>query len=277
MLLKIPDKYEIKVKHVTQRDKLLTGCELISTKTVLEYWGKKDINVEKMIKLMEQDKLRVTSDGVWYGRSPSQAFIGDPHQLSGFGCYPPVIKDMVDEFKFNDIITADTTGMTLGELCEEYVIQDIPPLIWATDCMVEPTDGDRWKLVGERGVITNETFVWPLNEHCLVLTGYDKDYYYLCDPLDYREVVKYDKKLVEKRYNQLGQMSLIIRLDRSVHPQDAASRTQKSSSTPPAKETASQAAASSTLPAKETTSQAASLSTLPAKETTSQAAAVNSK
>ncbi len=212
---KIPDKYEIKVKHVTQRDKLLTGCELISTKTVLEYWGKKDINVEKMIKLMEQDKLRVTSDGVWYGRSPSQAFIGDPHQLSGFGCYPPVIKDMVDEFKFNDIITADTTGMTLGELCEEYVIQDIPPLIWATDCMVEPTDGDRWKLVGERGVITNETFVWPLNEHCLVLTGYDKDYYYLCDPLDYREVVKYDKKLVEKRYNQLGQMSLVVRLDRS--------------------------------------------------------------
>ena len=212
---KIPEKYEIKVKHVTQRDKLITGCELISTKTVLEYWGKKDATVDNMIKHMEQDKLRVSSDGVLYGMSPAQAFIGDPHQLSGFGCYPPVIKDMVEDFGYSDIITTETTGMTLRELCEEYVIQDIPPLIWATDCMVEPYDGNSWKLVGERGVITDETFVWPLNEHCLVLVGYDKDHYYLCDPLDYREVVKYDKKLVEKRYNQLGQMSLVIRIDRS--------------------------------------------------------------
>ena len=44
---KLPEKYEIKVKHITQQDKLLTGCELISAKTVLEYWGKKDISLDK--------------------------------------------------------------------------------------------------------------------------------------------------------------------------------------------------------------------------------------
>ena len=274
---KIPEKYEINVKHVTQRDKLITGCELISTKTVLEYWGKKNVDVEQMIKLMDQDKLRVTSEGVWYGRSPSQAFIGDPHQLSGFGCYPPVIKNMVDDFKYGDIITEETTGMSLEELCSEYVIQDVPPLIWATDSMVEPTDGDKWKLVGERGIITDETFVWPLNEHCLVLIGYDKDYYYLSDPLDYREVVKYSKQLVEKRYNQLGQMSLVIWADRG-EPQEVSSQISAASSAPPAKNTASQtSAASSKPPAKNTSSQTSAASSIPpAMDTASQTSAASS-
>lgn len=211
---KLPEKYQIKVKHITQMDKLLTGCELISAKTVLEYNGKKDISLDKMISHLEQSKIHVNSEGEWYGLSPEQAFIGDPYRLDGFGCYPPVIINMVDDFKFKDIIAEDTSSMSLQELCDEYVVQDIPPLIWVTDGMVDPLDGDRWKLVGERGVITDETFVWPLHEHCLVLVGYDKNNYYLCDPLDYREVVKYDKKLVEKRYNQLGQMSLIIRKKR---------------------------------------------------------------
>lgn len=214
---KLPEKYEIKVKHITQQDKLLTGCELISAKTVLEYWGKKNISLDKMISHIDQSKIYVSSDGEWYGLSPSQAFIGDPYRLDGFGCYPPVIKNMVNDFKFKDIVVEDTSTMTLQELCDEYVVQDIPPLIWATECMIDPIDGDRWKLIGERGVITNETFVWPLNEHCLVLVGYDKKNYYLCDPLDYREVVKYDRELVEKRYNQLGQMSLIIRLKRNAN------------------------------------------------------------
>lgn len=64
--------------------------------------------------------------------------------------------------------------------------------------------------MGEKGTVTDETFVWPLHEHCVVLTGYDKNYYYFTDPLDSRDTVKYDKKLVEQRYKEMGEMSLII-------------------------------------------------------------------
>lgn len=141
-----PEKYNIKVKHITQQDKLITGCELISTKTVLEYYGKKNISLDTMIDNMEQSRIFVSDEGLLYALSPSQAFIGDPHQTSGFGCFPPVIENMVESLGCGDLIAEDTTGMSLGELCATYVIQDIPPLIWVTDSMIASAPGDSWRL-----------------------------------------------------------------------------------------------------------------------------------
>ena len=51
-------------------------------------------------------------------------------------------------------------------------------------------------------------FQWIGREHCLVLTGYDNQYYYFNDPLSGK--VKYAKSLVETRFSQLGKQSLVI-------------------------------------------------------------------
>ena len=63
--------------------------------------------------------------------------------------------------------------------------------------MVETGQGPGWKL--EDG----STYYWPLNEHCMVLIGYDDSRYYFADP--YRGMVKsYSHWLCESRYKDIG-------------------------------------------------------------------------
>ena len=206
---KPPEKHVIKIGHIVQYDKLVTGCELISANVVLNYYDK-NVNYEQIIKHTKFGKIHVSKDGKWYGSSPSEAFLGDPHRIDGMGCFAPVIVDMVDDFGFTDICAKDTTGVDLNELIEKYVANDIPVMIWVTDSMCPLGKGDVWHLTNEDGSISKETFTWPLNEHCVVLMGYDKNNYYLSDPLSYSECVKYDKKLVETRFKDLGCMSVVI-------------------------------------------------------------------
>ena len=43
----------------------------------------------------------------------------------------------------------------------------------------------------------------------MVLKGYDSKYYYFLDPMDKNEAT-YEKKLVEKRYEELGKQAIVI-------------------------------------------------------------------
>ena len=52
-------------------------------------------------------------------------------------------------------------------------------------------------------------FTWIAGEHCLVLTGYNKEYYFLNDPQS-GTTVAYPKATVEKRYNELGRQAVYI-------------------------------------------------------------------
>ncbi len=212
---KIPKSHKLKVTHITQYDKLITGCEIVCTKTVLDYYGIKGVSLKTLTNAIESDKLRMSSDGRLYGKSPSQAFIGDPTRIDGFGCFPSVICDLVDDLELEGYYTEDTTGMSLGDLCSTYIIQDVPVLIWVTDSMVPVVDGDSWYLTDENGKISSKRFVWPLNEHCVVLTGYDKNNYYISDPLSWSETSSYPKAAVDERFTALGRMSAVVWQDKN--------------------------------------------------------------
>ncbi len=205
-----PEKHVMKFPHITQSDKMLTGCEIVSTSMVLSYYGKDKITLNQIYKNMNRGDVHVDKDGKWYGMSPDMAFIGNPHEYSGMGCYPPVVKGSLDNFLFDDISAQITTGTPLEELSFTYTANDIPVLLWVTTGMIESEKGSKWSVMNEYGELTGEKFVWPLHEHCVVLVGYDKKYYYLSDPLDSRSSVKYEKKLVDKRYKELGSMSLAV-------------------------------------------------------------------
>lgn len=213
---KLPEKYVIKdVGHIIQYDKLITGCELVSTKVVLDYYGFDKITLDTYVKSVDRSELKVNSKGVLYGKSPYQAFIGNPKRVDGFGCFPPVICNMVNGLELERIYTEDTTEKTLDELCQTYIVQDVPILIWVTDGMGSTCEGDCWNLVDDKGKITTKVFVWPLNEHCVVLMGYDKNNYYLSDPLAWGSPSKYNKQTVNERYKELGSMSAVIWKDRA--------------------------------------------------------------
>lgn len=207
-----PKEAHLNVPHYSQTEEMPTGCELVSTRMVLKYYGF-DVSYNDIIENLNCSYLKMDKNGKLYGDSPFNSFIGNPKENSGFGCYPPVIIDLIDSLSPEGLRTEDTSSIPLDFLAETYLNLDIPVLVWVTIDMGESYLTDTWYLTDEKNKITNEKYRWRAEEHCMVLVGYDEKYYYLNDPLSTNKTVKYKKSLVEKRYEEVGCYSLIIRSD----------------------------------------------------------------
>lgn len=207
-----PKEVRLKVPHYLQTEEMPTGCELVSTRMVLKYYGV-DVSYNEIIKNLNCSQLKMDKNGKLYGDSPFNSFIGNPRENSGFGCYPPVIIDLIDRLSPEGLRTEDTSSLPIDFLAETYLNLDIPVLVWVTIDMGESYLTDTWYLTDEKNKITNKKYRWRAEEHCMVLVGYDEKYYYLNDPLSANKTVKYKKSLVEKRYEEIGCYSLIIRSD----------------------------------------------------------------
>lgn len=206
-----PKEYQLKVKHYSQSEEMPTGCEIVSTRMILDYYGMDKFSYSDILSHLTRCDLKVSKDGKLYGKSPFEAFIGNPKESSGFGCYPPVIIGMIEDFDFDNLYGEDTSGLPLDFVAKTYVSQDIPVLVWVTIDMRESYLTDSWYLTDENGKITKDKYRWRAEEHCMVLVGYDEKYYYFSDPLSDKQTVKFEKSLVDKRYDEIGRYSMIIR------------------------------------------------------------------
>ncbi len=198
-------KYLIDVPYISQEGSAATGCELVSTAMVLDYYGC-DASVEDVINRTPASGLTQTQNGL-VGDSPSEYFIGDPRSSHGFGCYAPVVVSVMNSFfegqKSKKAV--DLTGCGIDELISLYIEKDNPVLIWATSNMKEPKKGDTWILKNTGG-----TFQWISGEHCLVLVGYDKNNYYFNDPYASNGIIPFEKGLVAERYGALGKQAVAV-------------------------------------------------------------------
>ena len=98
---------------------------------------------------------------------------------------------------------SNLTDTSLEELCDQYIDNDIPVILWATIRMRETNPISSWYLSdGTR-------FTWPGNEHCMLLVGYDDTQYYFNDPYT-GKLVAYDKTLTEDRFAELGRQAVAV-------------------------------------------------------------------
>lgn len=191
------------VPLIAQMPEYPTGCESVSAVMVMKYWGS-DITVDEFI----DGHLNKSSDfyldnGKNYGPDPNEQFVGDPRSRASYGCYAPVIENALNNYYDGDAIVSNTTGTSLQQLCSDYIDNDIPVLIWASISMQEPKYTSMWYLSN------GEAFQWLNNEHCMVLTGYDNDYYYFNDPYS-GKAVRYEKQLAESRFDAFGKQSIVV-------------------------------------------------------------------
>ncbi len=203
-----PTACQLEVPYLSQEDLLPTGCELISGMMVLKYYGITPTVLEVTdatycVNLAEKD-------GKLCGPHPTQAFIGSPWDPTSFGCFPPVVVEMMNFFLPEELVAVDTTGTDLQTLAETYLPQEKPVLVWATISMLEHFPNISWYLADEDGNPTEEHYAWQANEHCLVLVGYDETHYYFNDPYKSRGLVSYKKSLVEERFTSMGSYSLVV-------------------------------------------------------------------
>ena len=191
------------VPVLSQFPEFPTGCESVSAVTVLRFYGE-NITAAKFIdEYLPKSADFYYESGRRYGPSPYDFFIGNPRTAASYGCMAPVIEKALCDYFGGSERVKNTTGAELSELCDKYIDNGIPVIMWATINMLETNPKNTWYLKdGTR-------FSWPGNEHCLVLTGYDADSYYFNDPYA-GKTVKYKKQTVKDRYAELGRQSVVI-------------------------------------------------------------------
>lgn len=199
----LPTKVKLNVPYISQVGLLPTGCEIVSAMMLMKYWGV-SVSTDTFLSQTKQDNLFM-KNGRLTGPSPDEAFVGNPHSSSGFGCFPPVIVDALRKSMPSQFRVTNTTGTSLDTLAKAYLPKGQPVLIWATMNMAAPYNGRSWVVAS-----TGKTFTWPAREHCLVLVGYDANGYWLNDPYQGNGVVYWNKSTVDLRYRQLGQRSVVV-------------------------------------------------------------------
>ena len=208
--LPAPKSYTIPdVAFTTQKGLLPTGCELVSSLMLLRYLNF-DITIDDVV-AHTRAKYPDTVDGIVCAPHPSEAFIGSPSDPTSFGCFPPVIQNMLESIVSDQYEVIDTTGTDLQTLVETYIPQNIPVLVWATGNMEESYRQIGWYLTDENGKPSDNWYVWPAREHCLLLIGYDEENYIFNDPMQESAPTLYERKLVEKRNKELDRMSVVVR------------------------------------------------------------------
>ncbi len=191
------------------QDTIPAGCESVSVVMVLNYFNVK-ISPHEFIDKYLQKKDFYYMEGVLYGPSPEERFVGSPYDLGGLGCFPPVMVDAVNRLRNSgypqseNLTVWELEDMSLEEICQEYVAGGIPVSVWTTMNMSEPKQGKTFYL--EDGT----KYTWKSGEHCMVLCGFDEKYYYFKDSLKNGETVSYEKQLAEKRYTQMGKRAMLI-------------------------------------------------------------------
>lgn len=202
-----PSSVILDVPFIDQRAKWPNGCESVSTVMALKYIGV-DISVDAFIDnyLDMCDLPYFDENGKRWGYSPNDYFVGNPRLSTGLCCYAPVIKKACDKFTPAYGHTAKmVSGATLASLSETYIANGTPVIVWATLQMKAPYyNGKEWTLIG-----TDTVFKWKAPLHCMLLTGFDDDYYYFNDPMVGKNV-KYAKSKSEKAFQGLNSQAIVI-------------------------------------------------------------------
>lgn len=199
------NKYSVilSIKPLCQYPDFPTGCEVTAAITVLHYW-EETISISDFIdQYLPMNSSFYKKEGVLYGPDPNHFFIGDPREKSSYGCFSPVIYTALSNYFGSSERICNTSGVSLKQLCKRYIDNQIPVILWASSNMAPLKEGKSWHLS------TGEKFTWMSGEHCLVFIGYNEADYFFCDP-KYSVRVAYPRKIVEQRYQELGQQSLVI-------------------------------------------------------------------
>ena len=196
--------YLIDVPFISQLTGYPTGCEAVSTAMVLNYYGYEISPDEIIDEHLIISPLPTKQNEVLQAESPWNAFIGDPYSNDGYGCYSIVIENalynIIDD-GVNYIVRSENS--TLDELCQNYVANDIPIIVWATAEMRSGYVSEYW--IAPDG----ETVSWIAPEHCLVLTGFDDEYYYFNDPRCGKNT-PYRKASAESAFKSMYCQSIVI-------------------------------------------------------------------
>ncbi len=201
-----PSQKHLDVDLVLQDPELPTGCEATALTMLLNHYGF-GIDKVSLVDFMPQSSIYYYQ-GVQYGPNYHEVFPGNPKTSSGYGCYAPcMVTTASNYFKYagnDEYYLKEITGTDFDYILN-YVALDKPVMVWATMYLIAPYQSDSVWVTPDGNSMT-----WVANEHCLVLTGYDKekDLVYVNDSMSGK--VTYSLSKLRMRYNQMGKFAAVL-------------------------------------------------------------------
>ncbi len=197
---------KLNVPYVSQEGILPNGCEAVSAVMLLKDKGYDVDPVDFVDKYLDCGKVFVRW-GCRYGPDPKKQYAGDPKsEKGGWGCFAPVIVDSLSKYMTDKKFYAcNLTGTSIASLATDYVAEGTPVAVWCTIGMQEINELYQWQSYDKK-----QTYLYPVRQHCMVLIGYDSQYYYFLDPYNSNGEVKYPKEQVEYCYNSMGKQAVAI-------------------------------------------------------------------
>ena len=196
-----------KVPLVMQNPELPTGCEITSITMVVNFYGYDYDKITMTDKYLDKSDNFYYDNGQLFGPNPQKFFLGNPRSTSGYGlqCFSGTwvntLNKVFEENK-SEHYAEDISGRSLKDL--EGELQSAPILISASIDMNPASPRVLFK-----DSETKEDVTTYRNFHCVVLVGYDEDYYYVNDPLG--TFSKLEKARLERAYTSTGQQAVIVR------------------------------------------------------------------
>ena len=167
----IPTSKQLNVKLVSQLPELPNGCEITSLTMLLQSAG---VDVDKMTLADKMKKVPFEENGL--KGDPNEGFVGNMyHGPPGYAVYHGPVADLAKQYLKDRVV--DLTGSDWSKI-EAQIIKGSPVWVIVNVQFRKLSDGywEDWKT-------KNGTLKVTMQEHSVLVTGFDKDYVYFNDPL----------------------------------------------------------------------------------------------
>lgn len=211
----VPTSYMIEgVPVLKQESPLNAGCETYACTMLLQSLGI-DMDEFEFAENYLVEKTVFGYEDDWYGPDMDSAYAGEIEW--GYGVNSPAMAKFMNKMlkdKGSKMTATALKGVELDTLCEDYIANNIPVMVWATTNMQEPYVKRYWSVnyVDEEvsDAKIGDTEQWLQNEHCLVLIGYDEKNYYFADSVA-GEVSVFEKETSRDKYQKLEMQAIVVK------------------------------------------------------------------
>lgn len=209
-----PNVYQISGVPLIPQDEYRACCETYAGVMLLQYYNF-DIDMAEFVNnYLIVKPVSYGADGTMFGPDMNSAFAGDIY--TGYGINAPGMAKCMNNYiktTKSKLTAYPLKGVSIKDICDEYIRNDIPVMIWATTYMQEPYVEASWVVdyVDENAEYEiGDVMDWQMHEHCLLLIGFDEENYYVCDSAA-EKVAAYDKAIFEERYAQIGTQAIVVK------------------------------------------------------------------
>lgn len=197
------DEIKLTAPLIEQMPELPRGCEVTALGMLLAY---NDIHVDKLTLAKEVKrnpaKHKIENGKIYFG-NPYNGFIGDMYSFDqpGLGVYHKPIADLAKQYA-GDLYVEDFSGEEFNKIIHHL---NLNRPVWVII-------NSHYKHLPDSEFVMWETEDGPMKityrEHSVLITGYDENYIYFNDPLNYRD--RAEKKNFIKSWEQMGKQAITM-------------------------------------------------------------------